>query len=717
MTIGIKKFKYIISLSRQYSLEKPLVSLPVMSFFMHAADRLFFWCFLIGALLLTQSCESGNGLTFAPDLVKPLSEARLVVLADTSSYLPKIRQLSDPLGQIDSLLYAAEWLKHHDEDVALLYAQRALAIANEKRWEYPMGVGYYYVGLMKLIMDEWGEGADDGITDAKIGAKLFSDLKQDVWLIKAYNLIGSFQKKKGDLDSAQYYFQVALDRTEKVTLPPQQQLRLQGEIIHDLAVLYFRADSINLAIEYYLFGDSLYRQAEHKTAHTRLLFDYGNLYMSQGDFEKADSLLQLSLQYALEDQNPTNISDVYKKIGYLNLIRFYLGEKLESIAQQAIQAFRKSLATNNKNQFDAHNLMAQTYGLMNEYLPHHLSSLDSSIVYFKLAMEGARKEGAFSQLPGMVTNITEVCSLRQVLTGVDCRKFLGATATAFMNNNYTSILDTITATLQSANLRNGQFQRQQMEERNATRVRNQWLISGLILLFAALVFMVIVQQLQTKRLQARMEALRAQINPHFISNSLNAIESLVNMGKNDQASKYIIHFSRFSRRVLNRSREAMTTLDDELETLKHFLALEQLRFRDKLQFEIHVEEGINPARFEVPAMILQPYVENAIWHGLKPKTDVGFLQIKVRREARNLLCIIEDNGIGRAKSQEIQAGNLIKRKSLGMQITQERLHVLGQKQKAKSEIIDLYTETGEARGTRVLVRLPLKLRKSKEKGK
>ena len=142
---------------------------------------------------------------------------------------------------------------------------------------------------------------------------------------------------------------------------------------------------------------------------------------------------------------------------------------------------------------------------------------------------------------------------------------------------------------------------------------------------------IILQIQQQKRLQARMETLRAQINPHFMSNSLNAIESLVNQDQKQAASKYLIHFSRLTRRLLNSSRNPQTSLKEELKTLEHFLALEQLRFRDKLQYDIMVASGLNPENIEVPAMILQPYVENAIWHGLMHKEGTGNILIELKK--------------------------------------------------------------------------------------
>lgn len=205
-----------------------------------------------------------------------------------------------------------------------------------------------------------------------------------------------------------------------------------------------------------------------------------------------------------------------------------------------------------------------------------------------------------------------------------------------------------------------------------------------------------------------MEALRAQINPHFMSNSLNAIENLINQDKKQEAAKYLIHFSRLSRQILQRSRSPNVSLKEELRTLKHFLELEKLRFQDKLNYEIVVDDKLNTELVEVPALLLQPYVENAIWHGIKPKAEPSHLRIELRREDKYLLGIVEDDGIGRERSRELKAQSVLQQKSMGMEITEERIQGMGKVKGTQVEVIDLRNDSGEPAGTRVQIRLPLR---------
>jgi LytS/YehU family sensor histidine kinase len=197
----------------------------------------------------------------------------------------------------------------------------------------------------------------------------------------------------------------------------------------------------------------------------------------------------------------------------------------------------------------------------------------------------------------------------------------------------------------------------------------------------------------------------AMLDPHFFSNTLNAIEGLVNLEQNRAASKYLIHFSRLTRRLMSIEPGSMTSLAEELATIKNFLALEQLRFKDKLYYEITVNPAINSRMIQLPAIVFQAYLEKAIWCGLKPKTGPGWLRINIDRKENELHCVIEDDGIGREAARQQQAASLLQPSSAWPKISAEKMQEFGE---VKAEIIDLLDEEGRAKGTRVLLRLPYK---------
>lgn len=210
--------------------------------------------------------------------------------------------------------------------------------------------------------------------------------------------------------------------------------------------------------------------------------------------------------------------------------------------------------------------------------------------------------------------------------------------------------------------------------------------------------------------ELEQKALQLQMNPHFLFNSLNSIQSFVLNNDTDNAIRYLSKFSQLMRRTLANSRESMIPLRDEIQALTLYLEIEKLRFDEKFGFTIHLDPNIDDSYIEIPPMILQPYVENAIIHGLMHTTEKGLLRINISLEKENIICVIEDNGVGREKAAEIKKQSGIERKSRGMLITKERLEILNlySKDQYTVKIIDLKDGNGKATGTRVEVRLMYK---------
>jgi tetratricopeptide (TPR) repeat protein len=210
--------------------------------------------------------------------------------------------------------------------------------------------------------------------------------------------------------------------------------------------------------------------------------------------------------------------------------------------------------------------------------------------------------------------------------------------------------------------------------------------------------------------ETELRALRSQMNPHFIFNCLNSIKSLTLKNETDKASIYITKFSRLMRQVLENSRNEWISLHSELENLLLYMDMEKLRFQDKFTYQIDTLNGLNPHNFQVPPMLIQPYVENAIWHGLMHKTDGGKVTISIAEIPDNILEInIIDNGIGRKASAELKSKSANEQKSFGMQITAERMDILNQYYhfNATSILTDLYDSLGNPAGTKVCLKIPI----------
>ncbi|HTL80954.1 MAG TPA: two-component regulator propeller domain-containing protein [Bacteroidia bacterium] len=207
-----------------------------------------------------------------------------------------------------------------------------------------------------------------------------------------------------------------------------------------------------------------------------------------------------------------------------------------------------------------------------------------------------------------------------------------------------------------------------------------------------------------------LKALRAQMNPHFVFNSLNSIQHFILTNKSQDAGKYLNKFARLMRVILNNSEKSVITLSEEMEYLRLYLELEEMRFENKFSWKIEIDDDIDADFFEIPAMLLQPYIENAILHGLTPKKTFGHLLIKIHLQGETLVCTIEDDGIGREKAREIR--QLSKRKdhkSLGMKITHDRLELINRLHGSHLSltITDLYDAEKKPAGTRVDIFIPV----------
>ena len=209
--------------------------------------------------------------------------------------------------------------------------------------------------------------------------------------------------------------------------------------------------------------------------------------------------------------------------------------------------------------------------------------------------------------------------------------------------------------------------------------------------------------------RAEMSSLRSQMNPHFIFNSLNSIYNFIHKNDTEQAADYLAKFSRLIRNVLQNSKRSLISLSEELEVLQLYLELEQVRFDHKFEFSTHLDKAIDTQILQVPPMIIQPYLENAIWHGLMHKSGQGLLNIDLQMKADKLQITIEDDGIGREKSRAINASRKSGKKSLGMEITSTRIEMINllNNMNAEHQITDLVNPDGSAAGTRVTLTLPI----------
>lgn len=233
-------------------------------------------------------------------------------------------------------------------------------------------------------------------------------------------------------------------------------------------------------------------------------------------------------------------------------------------------------------------------------------------------------------------------------------------------------------------------------------------------LLAFTLFRIRVVQINRQRKYKRQiekleqKALLAQMNPHFIFNSLNSIQSFLVYNENDLAEKYLQMLSQLIRMTLNNSRESEVTIRQEIDVLTKYVELEKMRFKNRFDFEINISLTHNELQSYIPPMLIQPFVENAIIHGFKGLDIVGKLEINFKELIENrLVVVVTDNGIGYdAKDKNLMTSE---HKSYGMQITSERLSLFKEKYNAEFDFVieNLTDETGKSRGTKIIILIPV----------
>ncbi|MBO72701.1 MAG: hypothetical protein CMD35_03700 [Flavobacteriales bacterium] len=238
-------------------------------------------------------------------------------------------------------------------------------------------------------------------------------------------------------------------------------------------------------------------------------------------------------------------------------------------------------------------------------------------------------------------------------------------------------------------------------------IASRWAIGLLLILiliglFAGFYILKVSKQRRIANQKLALRTLRSQMNPHFIFNALNSVNSFISENDQRSANKFLTSFSRLMRLVMENSEYDFISLRKELEILEIYLELEHFRFKDKFDYQVTLDDSIEDDEFEIPPMFIQPYIENAIWHGLRYKEDSGKLSLEITKKNNQLQITICDNGIGRKKSAQLKTNNQKKNKSTALRNIKERIQIVNELHAFK---IEVNTEDYNKDGTGTVVTL------------
>jgi tetratricopeptide (TPR) repeat protein/two-component sensor histidine kinase len=657
------------------------------------------------------------------------------------------------LGKISVALNAV------DNNKASLYADSAIALA-EKIGSKP--------GLAKALFNKGGNYLAK--SDYKMGGvitnkalALYSDLKDNPGIIECYIQLGASCYGLSDfateIDLAQKAYRLSAAISNKRLLMKSlgklqggytmlsdypkalnycfEQLKIANELHDDytsagnmgnISVIYYYLKQYDNALVYAKKSLAIFERFGAKTWIAAALNNIGGMYLEKGDYKQAIAYNKKA--YAINQligQNKgkaNDLLDIGTAYGHLNDY------------QNALVSLREAAGLNER--IGAKNNLALVLGILadvymkapaavlakNGIKPVH--RLDSAIALQMRSVALAHESKVLGNESDQSLKLSRLYEKRGDLgQALSSYKTYTLLKDSVLNDktkrNITRLeiqyqFDKKEAAINAANSKKQAIAA--IEIKRQKSVRNILLISGALLLVAAFVGFILYKrrntarelqkeaELKTEIAESKMTALRAQLNPHFIFNSLNSISDYIDRHDKATADTYLSKFARLMRLILENAEHDSISLKDDLYALELYMQLEALRLANKFSYKIIIDDDIDAAETLVPPMLLQPFVENSIWHGISGLQGDGEIVISIKKENDVLICTVADNGIGREKAKAAKNGfDNGHKKSLGIKVIEDRLAILNAEKAANKGIRFTDLEAG----TSVTISLPHEL--------
>ena len=486
---------------------------------------------------------------------------------------------------------------------------------------------------------------------------------------------------------------------------------LEFGTIANIATIFYNQKQYDEALKYFQKALSILNTLENKNGEEQLLLNIGNVYYDKNSGDTAKSYFARSLAMAEQKKN------LLITLGSLNaLSTFYVQSKNYPLAEVYIE---KSLLLNKTN-----NLLLKVVSLMNmAFEKYYTNQLDSAEIYGKESLAAAEAVNSMQ----FRRQAWDVLSMIYEKKGAYKNAFEAARNFNVLNDSLLSDEGKQEITRRQmqyefdekeilAKADNDKKQVLATAEINKQKIiRNASIGIGTMLVLVAIAGIILYKrrkdtiekkkeaEFNTQVAYTELKALRAQMNPHFIYNSLNSINDYIDKNETQMATSYTTKFAKLMRMILENSEQKEVPLADDLKALELYMQLESLRMQHKFTYEIKVDENIDRENTLIPPLILQPFVENSIWHGISKKQGVGKILIHIHKEGNMINCIVEDNGIGMQESAEAKTDkHLQPKKSFGMKITKSRIDIINQMKKSNAAI----TMSNLEPGTKIVIKLP-----------
>ncbi|MEJ1222662.1 histidine kinase [Sediminicola sp. 1XM1-17] len=510
--------------------------------------------------------------------------------------------------------------------------------------------------------------------------------------IKTEILLGKSYLMNRDYDNAERIFLALVKGGDMI---PYQKV----EIYEGLGDAQMGLGNIMDALKNYNRGLQLAKQNLITPKMTDLNSKIGTAYAQDNKMEQAEEFYDSSLKLASKQAPQRAVQEKEKVADFYNQKSQYSEEiELRKKSLDELNRIPKSKVAKNKPSTMVDTITTQriNYKIANAYIAQ--DKLSEAIPYLQQSIKEAdadddlvvqkdatRKLSELYKYTGEYSKALE--TYQQYVSVVDTlyvRKEQELSRAARFNREIAAKQSRISGLEQERQLSQSKYDLALTEQEliAESNKRQIWIIYSLVLgllLMGLVVFFFYRSNRQQKLANnlLALKSLRSQMNPHFIFNALNSVNNYIAKSDERSANRFLSDFSTLMRSVLENSEEDFIPLTKELDLLELYVKLEHSRFPDKFEYQLHVDDRIEIDKFQIPPMLLQPYIENAIWHGLRYKEDKGFLKIELQEKGHNeILITISDDGIGRKKSGELKTPNQLKQRSKGMGNIKKRIAIL-----------------------------------------
>ena len=600
----------------------------------------------------------------------------------------------------------AQYYFNRDTDSTIKYRKRFIRYSLQLQNNDSLGKGYY---LLAASLFQKGE-LEVSHKFADSALYYYQTAKDTLAVGISYQLLSSIFLSKTDYENSLLNLRLAERLYD--TNPPE---------VYEQLRLYFNFGNVYLHLEHWDISETYYAKAldlsntldksEQDYYEPLILLNLGLIYRERDEYQRTYDLYATLLKERSLDENTRII--ILNKLASVCVL---LGKNREAkeLSEEALSAIEKN------DSFSIYSAEIHShYGLA-------LIELKEYSKAEKILLKSL-------QLSKQIGDPSQIASRLSVLS--DFYREIGKTERAFdYLQEMSELKDSIYTQeslqkLQSVEIDNAVLEKEDQikkvkEEKliSETVLRKKYrgyiLLVLTILFFSVLVFLVflfrnktIIAQNNQKIAEGKLQALRSQMNPHFVFNMINSVQDFILSSNKFEAYKYLSKFSDSIRLILENSEYSSLLIKDELNIIRLYVDLQQVRFPDKLEYEEHIFLSEEDLRIEIPAMVLQPLVENAIVHGVFNKSTAGKVIFTIKKDEKNecITCSIEDNGVGRIKAMEIKRSRktLEARKSITNYNTKERMEILSKKfnKEFVYDIEDLYAG-GTPTGTKVSIRFP-----------